>query len=107
MIKNIIKENIMETSKLYVIEYCLSFQPIDTVQQLAFENGDIPVGSFSDAFEKATDLSTNPNFMKLAKTYQTHYDFKGAFGNASKGSLIMAEPRPFLEYNIRSSFTDK
>ena len=90
-----------------MVEYCIAFQPIDTVHQLAFKNGDIPVGSFSDVFEKATDLSTDPNFMKLAETYQTHYDWEVAFGNASKGALIMAEPRPLLEYNIRTRFTDK
>ena len=74
---------------------------------MAFENDDIPVGSFSDSFQKATELSTNPNLMKLAETYQTHYDFGQAFGNASKGILIMAEAKLFLEYNIRAGFTDK
>ena len=82
-------------------------QPIDTIEQLAFENGDIPVGSFSDNFQKATELSTNPNLMKLAETYQTHYDFGKAFENASNGILIMSEGGLFLEYNIRAGFTDK
>ena len=74
---------------------------------MAFENNDIPVGSFSDNFQKATELSTNPNLIKLAETYQTHYDFGQAFANASKGILIMAEAGLFLEYNIRAGFTDK
>ena len=74
---------------------------------MAFENGDIPVGSFADTFEKATKQSTNPNLMKLAETYQTHYDYGQAFANASKGVLIMAESKLFLEFNIRDGFTDK
>ena len=82
-------------------------KPIDTIRELAFENGDIPVTSFSDNFYKATKLSTNPNLMKLAETYQTHYDFGGAFGNATKGTRIMAEAGLFLEYNIRAFYTDK
>ena len=45
--------------------------------------------------------------MKLAETYQTHYDFGQAFENATKGIMVMAEAAPFLEYNIRSGFTDK
>ena len=49
------------------------------------------MGSFSDNFQKATELSTNPNLMKLAETYQTHYDFGQAFENASKGILIMGQ----------------
>ena len=93
----------------YSIEYSLPYhlQPIDTIRELAFENGDIPVGSFSDNFYKATKLSTNPNLMKLAETYQTHYDFGKAFENATKGIMIMAEAGLFLEYNIRAGFTDK
>ena len=93
----------------YSIEFSLPYhlQPIDTIRELAFENGDIPVGSFSDNFYKATKLSTNPNLMKLAETYQTHYDFGKAFENATKGIMIMAEAGLFLEYNIRAGFTDK
>ena len=82
-------------------------KPIDTIRELAFENGNIPIGSFSDNIKKATMLSTNPNLMKLASTYQTHYNFDQAFKNASKGTLVMAEAGQFLEYNIRSRFTDR
>ena len=81
---------------------------MDTLQQLAFENNNIPVGSgFGEDIKKAAELSTNPYILKIAKTYQLHYDFEVAFENASKGSLIMAEDRFFLEYNIRSRYTDK
>ena len=45
--------------------------------------------------------------MKLAETYQTHYDFGKAFENATKGTRIMAEAGLFLEYNIRAGYTDK
>ena len=45
--------------------------------------------------------------MKLAETYQTHYDFGKAFDNATKGIMVMAEAGLFLEYNIRAGFTDK
>ena len=45
--------------------------------------------------------------MKLAETYQTHYDFGKAFENATKGTRIMAEAGLFLEYNIRAFYTDK
>ena len=82
-------------------------QPIDTLKQLAFENDDIPVGSFTDTFEKATAASTNPNLMKIADTYRTHFNFGQAFENATKGTLIMAESGLFLEYNIRAFYTDK
>ena len=80
---------------------------MDTIEQVAFENGNVPVGSHSDNIKKATELSTNPNLMKLAETYQTYYNFGQAFDNASKGILIMAEGGLFLEYNIRAAFTDK
>ena len=65
------------------------------------------MGSFTPTFEEATKASKDPNFMKLAETYQSHYDFGGAFANATKGELIMAEACQFLEYNIRTSYTDK
>ena len=45
--------------------------------------------------------------IKLAETYQTHYDFGGAIGNATKGTNVIAEARQFLEYNIRLANTDK
>ena len=39
--------------------------------------------------------------------YQRYFDFEKAFNDASKGTLVMAESGLFLEYGIRTRFTDK
>ena len=80
---------------------------MDTIRQIAFENGGIPVGSFNDHMENIAKSSTNPYVLKLAETYQTYYDFDEAFKQATKGALIMAEDRLFLEYSIRDRYTDQ
>ena len=87
--------------------YILPLQPINTLKQLAFENGNVPVSSFSNTFKKVTEASTDPSLIKIAQTYQTHYNFSEAFHKASKGKIVMGESGSFLEYNIRKSFTNK
>ena len=75
---------------------------------MAFEYGDIPVSTYEVSLLRgATKASTDPNLMKLAETYQVHYNFEEAFKNATEGTIVMGEAQRFLEYNIRLRFTDR
>ena len=68
---------------------------------------ELPVGSFSDTFQKSVEESVDVNVKKIAEKYFTHYDFGGAFHNASTNKIIMAESQQFLEYNLRKRFTNE
>ena len=74
---------------------------------VAFENNNIPIGSFSSNFKKYHQESSNSILYHLSKTYRTYYDYEEAFENASEGGLVMAESKLFLEYNVRKRFTDE
>ena len=85
----------------------MSFQPIDTLKELALENDDIPVGCFTNYLQKYVKTSTNPYTLKIAETFQAYYDYEKAFEEAFNGRLVMGESKEFAEYNIRTRFTNK
>ena len=80
-------------------------KPMDTLQEIAKQ--DLPIGSFSDTFQKAVELSTDTNLQKIADKYYTHYDFDLAFENATGRKVVMAESKQFLQYNLRKRFTNQ
>ena len=102
-------------------------QPVETIKDLAikmeneviwlhsfknicFKNHtfqDMTVGSFSNTFEKVAKISENPDMMKIAERFFTHYDFENAFKNVSEGTIVMGEGRRMLEYNQRKQFTNE
>ena len=82
-------------------------KPINTLEELAFENDDIPVGCFTNYLQKYVNTSTNPYIQKIAETFKAYYEYEKAFKDAFNGRLVMGESREFAEYNIRTRFTDK
>ena len=72
-----------------------------------FHSQNMLVGSFSNTFKKVADSSENPEMMKIAERFFTHYDFVTAFQNASEGKIVMGESGRFLEYNQRKKFTNE
>ena len=83
------------------------FKPINTLEELAFENDDIPVGCFTNYLQKYVKTSTNPYIQKISKTFEAYYDYDKAFERAINGQLVMGESREFAEYNIRTRFTNR
>lgn len=80
-------------------------QPMNTIQEIADQK--LPVGSFTDTFQKAVEASQDDDMQKIASKYFTHYDFDAAFANASSEIVIMAESKQFLEFNLRKRFTNE
>ena len=83
------------------------FQPIFKIVYDNLILQDITVGSFSNVFEEVAKISKNPDMMKIAERFFTHYDFVTAFQNASEGKIVMGEGRRMLEYNQRKKFTNE
>ena len=68
---------------------------------------DLPIGSFSDTFQKSVEKAEDPLMKEIAKKYFSHYDFGMAFYNVSHNKIVMAESQELLEYNLRKSFTNE
>ena len=51
--------------------------------------------------------SEDPNMMKIAQRFFTHYDDETAFKNASNGLIVIGEGKRYLEYEQRKKFTNE
>ena len=68
---------------------------------------DVKIGSFGAAFVDNLGKSLDPNLKAINERYTVHWDYDGAFKNASERKLVMAEGDAFLTYNMRKRFTNK
>ncbi len=65
------------------------------------------MGSFSSTFQQAIEGSIDPDLNRISRRYFSHYDFEGAFKNVSQREIVMGEAKQFLEYNLRTQFTNQ